>query len=155
MLRLVWGEHTAEHAIEFVQSLDKTCATRWLSYFHPTVDLSKVVVTEIPGIKRAFDEKRRELFGAKPEPYAIVCGSEAVRLYFEFWSRYSGSDERVFSSLDEAFDWLGLSEATRAVASHTLERWAADAEVGDLGVGRSQAGPPEPGARQAPDLPAR
>lgn len=155
MLRLIWGEHTAEHAIEFVQSLDEICATRWLSYFHPSVDLSKVTIAHIPPIKRAFDAKRRALFGDKSKAYAIVCGSESVRRYFDFWSRYSGSDERVLSSLDEAFDWLGLTEAERAVAAHTLERWVADAEVGDLSVGRSQAGPPEPGARAMPDLPAR
>lgn len=155
MLRLIWGEHTAEHAVEFVRSLDKTCATRWLSYFHPTVDLSTVSVAQLPRIKRAFDEKRRELFGDKPKASAIVCGSETVKLYFDFWSKYAGSDERVFSSLDEAFDWLGLPETTRAVASHTLERWGADAEIGDLDAGRSLAGPPEPGARATPDPPAR
>lgn len=156
MLRLIWGEHTAEHAVAFVRSLDKRCATRWLSYFHPSVDLSKVSVTEIPPIRRAFEDERRALFGDDPKPYAIVCGSEAVREYFEFWSRYSGSDERMFSSLEEAFDWLGLDETERAVAAETFENWAAQAEAGDLsGVERSQAGPPEPGARATPDLPAR
>lgn len=156
MLRLIWGEHTAEHAVEFIQSLDRTCATRWLSYFHPSVDLSKVSVTQIPPIRRAFEQGRRTLFGGEPKAYAIVCGSEPVMDYFDFWAKYSGSDERVFSSLDAAYDWLGLGDAVRALAAGTLERWTADAEAGDLnGVERSPAGPPEPGARATPDLPAR
>jgi hypothetical protein len=155
MLRLISGRYPAGEAIEFFRSLDKTCALRWLTYFYPTVDISEVDVANIPAIKRAIDEKRREIFGDKPKGYAVVCGSESSKQYFDFWSRYWCPDGAVFGSLDEAYDWLGLSETDRAAASRMLERWIAAVEAGEPSAGRPQGGRPASGARASPGSPAR
>ena len=130
MLHLVWGKHSSEEAIEFVQSLDETCATRWLCYYHPSVDMAGMDVARIPAVKRAVDEKRKELFGDKPKSYAMACASKSSEPYFEFWRRYDSEAGRAFRSLDEAFDWLGLSEADRTAASAAIESWEAEVDAG-------------------------
>jgi len=144
MVHLVWGEHTSDEAIEFVRGLDRTCATRWVSWLHPTVDMSKIDVANIPAIKRAVDDKRQELFGDKPKPYALVCGAKACEQYFDFWRRYYSNAPPVFVSLDEAYDQLGLSEAARDAASGMIARWEADAGLRDFSPSRAP-----PSARKA------
>lgn len=73
------------------------------------------------------DEKRKELFADEPKPYAMVCASRASEQYFDFWQRYQSDAGRAcFYSLDEAYDWLGLSEAARAAASAIIQRWEAE-----------------------------
>jgi hypothetical protein len=126
MLHLVWGEHSSEEAIQFVQSLDETCASRWLCYYHPSVTMAGMDVAHIPAVKRAVEEKRKELFGDKPKSYAMACTSKASEPYFDFWRRYDSEAGHAFRSLDEAFDWLDLSEADRAAASAAIQSWEAD-----------------------------
>jgi len=129
-LHLVSGKHTSAEGIRYFQSLDPSCATRWLSYFDSTVDMARLDIASAPEIKRAIVEKRRELFGEHAKPYAIVCESERSRQYFfEFWSRYFvGPDAhaenlRCFHSLEEAYDWLELSQAGRAAVARAIEDW--------------------------------
>jgi hypothetical protein len=128
-LHLVSGKHTSAEGLRFFRSLDSSCATRWLSYFDPTVDMAQIDIGSAPEIKRVIAEKRRELFGDHEKPYAIVCGSERSRQYFfEFWSSYFvGPDAqenlRCFRSLDEAYDWLELSQAGRAAVARAIEDW--------------------------------
>jgi hypothetical protein len=141
MVTLVWGEHTSEEALEFIQGLDWTSATRWVTYLHPTVDLAQVDVANIPAIKRGVDKRRHELFGDKPKPHVVVCGSKACDQYFEFWHRYYSDAPPVFHSLDAAYDGLGLSEAARVAASRLIGGWEADAGLRDVSPGRA---PPTP-----------
>lgn len=141
---LVWGEHTSDEAIELIQGLDRACATRWVTYLHPTVDMSKIDVANIPAIKRAVNEKRQELFDQKPKPYALVCGSQACEQYFDFWQKYYSNAPPAFCRLDEAYDWLGLSEAARAVASRVIESWEVGAGLRDF-----SSGPTPTSARKA------
>jgi hypothetical protein len=129
-LHLVHGKHTSAEGIRFFQSLDSSCATRWLSYFDPTADLSPIAVASAPEIRRVITEKRKELFGAHAKPYAIVCASEmSAQYFFEFWSRYFvGPDAhaenlRCFRSLEEAYDWFELPQASRAVVARAIEDW--------------------------------
>jgi hypothetical protein len=126
MLHLIWGEHSSEEAIQFVQSLDQTCASRWLCYYHPSVTMAGMDVAHIPAVKRAVEEKRKELFGGKPKSYAMACTSKASEPYFDFWRRYDSKAGRAFQSLDAAYDFLDLSEADRAAASTAIQSWEAD-----------------------------
>jgi hypothetical protein len=125
-LHLVRGVHSSAEGARFFRALDATCATRWLSYFDPTVEL-QIPIADMPGIKRLIDEKRRALFADKPKRYAIVCAAEPTQDYFlGFWRRYfpSASDElRCFRRLDEAYDWLGLSEAARVAVGRAIDDW--------------------------------
>jgi hypothetical protein len=129
MIHLVLGKHDSEEAMQFIQSLDETCAMRWLCYYHPAVDVAGMDVAHIPAVKRALAEKRKDLFGDKPKLHALACASRATDQYFEFWGRYdssSGDAARAFRSLDEAYDWLGLSEAARAAASAIVQELNAE-----------------------------
>lgn len=142
MLQLVKGEHTSEEAVAFFQALDATCGTRWLCYFDPSVDLSKLDVARLPAVRRVIAKTRRELFGEAPKAHAIVCDSEAAaQFFFGFWRRYFPDDAglRCFHSLDEAYDWLGLSDDARAEVASAIEAWQADAverrEPATLGAG--------------------
>jgi hypothetical protein len=148
MVTLVWGEHTSEEALEFIRGLDQACATRWVAYLHPTVDMAKVDVAHIPALKRGVDEKRHELFGDRPRPHAVVCGSKACDQYFDFWRRYYSDAPPVFHSLDDAYDGLGLSEAARAVAARLIGGWEADAGLRDVSPGRAPPSAREPGRVQ-------
>jgi hypothetical protein len=129
-LHLVSGKHTSAEGIQFFRSLDSSGATRWLSYFDPTVDMAQIALGDAPEIKRVIADKRRELFGDHAKPYAIVCGSEISWRYFsEFWRRcYSAPDARTqnmrcFQSLEEAYDWFELPQAGRAAVARTIEAW--------------------------------
>jgi hypothetical protein len=126
-LHVVWGKHTTEEVIEAYRSLDPTYATRWLSYFGPTAEMSPIAIADAPEIKRVRGEKRREIFGDAPKPFAMVCRSKsAEQFFFDFWQRYSECLECCFRTLEEAYDWLGLSEAARAAVERAIDRDDAD-----------------------------
>jgi hypothetical protein len=129
-LHLVSGDLTSAEAIEYFSSMDSSCATPWLSYFDPTVDMSQIDIASVPELKRAIAEKRKQLFGDHPKPYAIVCGSEGSEQYFfGFWWKYFGGPDaqaenlRCFRSLEEACDWLELPQAGRAEVARAIEDW--------------------------------
>ena len=129
-LHLVSGKHTSAEGIRFFQSLDSSCATRWLSYFDPTVDLAPIAVASAPEIRRVIAEKRRELFGDHAKPYAIVCASEMSAQYFcDFWWKYfvgaeaQAENMRCFRTLEEAYDWFELPQASRAAVARAIEDW--------------------------------
>jgi hypothetical protein len=133
-LHLVSGKHTSVEGLQFFRSLDSSCATRWLSYFDPTVDMSRIAIGSAPKIKRVIAQKRKELFGDHPKPYAIVCASEISEQYFfDFWWKYfvgpdaQAENMRCFRSLEEAYDWLELAQAGRAAAARAIEAWEARA----------------------------
>jgi len=137
MLHLIWGKHSSEEAIQFIQALDETCAMRWLCYYHPSVDMSGMDVAHIPEVKRAAEEKSKEIFGDKPKAHALACASRATEQFFDFWRRYQSDALRSFYGLDEAYDWLGLSEDARAAASDIIHNW--EAEVAAEAPRRMQA----------------
>lgn len=140
MVHLIWGKHTSQEVIEAMQALDATCATRWLVYLDPTADMSKVDIAQIPAIRRAKSEKRKELFGDNPKLFAVACGSKKSRQYFfKFWGKYSDCGEHYFRTLGDAYDWLGLSGAARAAVAHAINRGDAEPASG----GRAEpASPP-------------
>jgi hypothetical protein len=129
MLHLVAGEHSSEEAIEFAQLLDETCASRWLCYYHPSVTMDGMDVARIPAVRRAVEEKRKQLFGDKPKAYALACTSKASKPYFDFWRRYDSEAGRAFQSLDEAYDFLGLSGADRAAADAAIRDFEAEVDA--------------------------
>jgi hypothetical protein len=140
-LQLVGGLHGAEEAIRFFRSLDSTCATRWLSYFDPTSDLSQIDVASVPLIKHAYADKQTELFGDKPKPHVIVCRSDSSRQYLlDFLKMYfgHGGDENLmscFCSLEEAYACLGLSDEARLAVARAIRGFeAAAAEAGRKGA---------------------
>lgn len=146
MLHLVSGEHNSREAIQFVQALDETCATRWLCYYHPSVDMTGMDVAHIPAVKRAVEEKRKALFGSRPKPYAMACASKTSEPYFDFWRRYDSEAGRAFRSLDEAFDWLDLSDAARTAACAAIERWEAEFDAGSAPADTQAPSPHRPPA---------
>ena len=112
--------------MQFYSALDTSCATRWLTYFDPTSDFSQVNVASVPVIKRVYSDKREELFGEKPKAHALACCSDSSRQYFfDFWKPYFGlGDESIMHlcrSLEEAYDWLSLSEDARAEVIGAIE----------------------------------
>jgi predicted Fe-S protein YdhL (DUF1289 family) len=123
-LHLVSGKHTGAEVIRFFGAMDATCATCWLIYYDPTLEL-QISIADTPPLKHAIDYKRRELFGDKPKRYAIVCGNKtSEEFFFGFWRRYfpSQTDElRCFRSLDEAYDWLGLSDTGRVAVARAID----------------------------------
>jgi hypothetical protein len=130
-LHLVHGKLSSADVNLYFRSLDSNCcATRWLHYFDPTVDMAQIDIASVPKLKRIIAEKRKELFGEHPKPFALVCASEGSREYFfRFWLKYfSGPDAqaenlRCFLGLEEAYDWLELTQATRAAVVHAIEDW--------------------------------
>ena len=81
----------------------------------PSQPRAQVDVASVPVLKRVLSEKQKELFGDKPKRHAFVCVSESSRDYFfGFWKPYftHGDESMVksFRSLEEAYDWLGLSD---------------------------------------------
>jgi hypothetical protein len=153
-LFVISGKHSSKESIRMFEDLGAECATRWLKYLDPTADMAQVELASLPALKRVKREKRMELFGDRPKPFAIAGSSgPSQQLFLEFWQRYADSDsnERCFGSLDEAYDWLGLSEAVRAAVAGVIDRQ-------DSGAGaRRTAGDPitlEPrGDRAAPGQP--
>jgi hypothetical protein len=136
MLHLVRGKHTSKEVIESLQGMDESCATRWLVYLDPTADMSKIDIAHVPAIRRVKREKRRELFGDSPKPFAVACDSkESQQYFFEFWREYSEGNECYFRTLGEAYDYLGLSEAARAAVAHVIDRGNAEP------AGRGEAEP--------------
>jgi hypothetical protein len=126
MLHLIWGKQNSEEVMQFAKSLDDTCAMRWLCYYHPNLDTAGMDVAHLPTIKRAFAEKRKELFGDKPKPHALACAPDP---YFDFWRRYDSEAQHSFHSLDEAYDFLGLSQADRKAATAAIESWKAEVDT--------------------------
>jgi hypothetical protein len=124
-LHLVSGEHTSAETLCFFQALDDRCATRWLSYFDPTVDMSKTDIASMPVIREIIAKRRKELFRDGTKPYAMVCVSESSARYFQdFWRKYVAEpDLRVFRSLGEAFNWLELPEPARCAAATAIHDW--------------------------------
>lgn len=146
-LRLVSGEHTSADAFAFFRSLDSSCATRWLSYFDPSVSMARVDVASMPEMKHIISQKQKELFGDQPKPYAVVSGSESADQYFiQFWEKYyaGAGAMRCFRQLEDAYDWLELSPAARAAVGGVIHDWemarAVDAwEVADGCAGTEDA----------------
>jgi hypothetical protein len=130
-LLVISGKLSSADVIEYFQGLDSSCcATRWLHYFDPTVDMSQIDIASVPELKRVIAEKRRELFGDHLKPFAVVCGSEGSEQYFfGFWSKYyfgpgvRAESWRCFRSLEEAYDWLELPQASRAAVARAIEDW--------------------------------
>jgi hypothetical protein len=130
-LHLVHGKLTSTDVSQYFRSLDSSCcATHWLHYFDPTVDMAQVDIASVPKLKRIIVEKRRELFGDAPKPFALVCASEGSQQYFfGFWSKYfvgpdaQAENWRCFRSLEEAYDWLELPQASRAAVARAIEDW--------------------------------
>ena len=137
-LHLVSGGHTSAETLCFFQALDDRCATRWISYFDPTVDMSQTDIASMPAIREIMVKKRKELFPGKTKLHAIVCTSESSAQYFQdFWRNYVAEpDLRVFRSLGEAFDWLGLGEPARCAAASAIHDWESSQGERHLGDGR-------------------
>jgi hypothetical protein len=124
------GRTTNEDVVAAFKAMDATYATKLLEYLDATMDMSEIDLANLPAIRRIKREKRLELFADNPKPMAIVCESkDAKRFFAEFWQRYvaAESNERYFYSLDEAYDWLGLSAAARASAVGAIAGVDADA----------------------------
>jgi hypothetical protein len=127
-LYVVTAPHTAEEAVRFFQGLDARDATRWLTYFDPTVDMSGLDVASIPRLKRVLAAKIEKLFPDKRPVRAIVCASGAAEQFFRtFWRSYlETGDTRpgepgLFNNLEAAYDWLGLPETVRAAIAHVVD----------------------------------
>jgi hypothetical protein len=124
----VWrGTVTADEIIGHFEGMTAAEAGLRLSFIDPAATLYAMDIAHIPAVKRAADRLLNELYADRPVTSAIVCTPGQNRPVIEFWRRYAWPDPEegrhavVFSSLDEAFDWLGLPEAARQKVIETLE----------------------------------
>lgn len=135
-LQFVTAPHTAQDTIRFYEGLDASDATRWLVYLDPTMDMAGYDVATIPKLKRTVAAKLEEVFGENPRPRVIVCSSPAAQDFFlRFWPDYRETGDvrpgmpGIVTSLEAAYDWLGLPNAARAAVGRAvcdLESWAQD-----------------------------
>jgi hypothetical protein len=131
-LCVISGAHTCEEAVAFFQGLDSRHATRWIHYFHPSVDMSGHDVACLPKLKRAIAAKREELFGAEPKLYIVVCPSKASCAFFEFWRSFveagqpHGAAPLQFDTLEAACEALGLPEPERRAVIEAARDRAAE-----------------------------
>src|SRR5262249_9736010 len=68
--------------------------------------------------------------------------SSTEQFFVEFWQRYADFDDHSFRSLDEAYDWLGLSEAAPAAVARAIDAGAADAAARPGAMAHFLGGPP-------------
>lgn len=116
------GRITRDEVLEHYRGLnaaDAACATRWISYFDPSVDLSELDPSNFPELKRVLTAKLVEIYGGRIVTAAMVCDSRVNQPMLSFWRSYTASDAEhpadpgLFSSLKAACDWLGLSADAR------------------------------------------
>jgi len=148
-LHLVHGTLTSADVSQYFRSLNSSCcATRWLHYFDPTADMAQIDIASVPELRRIIAETRKELFGDHPKPFAVVCASEGSQQYFfGFWLKYfSGPDAQAenlccFRSLEAAYDWLELPQASRAAVAGAIEDWETARARDERERPAAQAGP--------------
>lgn len=109
-LHVYSGAITVEEVRKAVSELDP--ASRWLSYYTPTVDLSAIDVAHIPELRGIVSNKEQARGGARL-PTAIVTTSDSTAEMLRFWCSYavaapSPHEPAIFDSLEEACRWLGL-----------------------------------------------
>lgn len=113
------GKHTVEEAIGLFQGLGSSDASRWITYCDPSVDMPEQSVCRFPEVKRTIAAKRKEIFGDRPQAWAVVATSRVNQDFFNFWRSFAEASEqpeaapRLFSTLDAACEWLGLPETAR------------------------------------------
>lgn len=129
-LRIVSGPTTVEDVIRFYEELDASHGTRWLTYIDPGVvaEMGDIVpVARIPEIREVIAAKLEKLFGDKPVTGAVVSASTVLDDALHFWRTYSDAGEAhpihpaLFSTLDEAYNWLGLPDPARAEVTRAVE----------------------------------
>jgi hypothetical protein len=127
-LYVVGGPHTGRDAIRFYEGMGAPDAARWLTYFDPTVDVSEIGISSLPKLRRAIAAKQKELFGETPPPRIIVCSSAAQKEFFlRFWTGYLVKGDvrppkaTIVSSLEAAYDWLGLPASARATVERAIQ----------------------------------
>jgi hypothetical protein len=102
-----------------LNAADAANASRWISYFDPSVDLSEIDFAVFPELKRVLTAKLVEIYGGRRLTAAIVCDSRVNQPILSFWRSYTGSDAEhpadpeLFSCLKGACDFLGLPDAAR------------------------------------------
>lgn len=127
-LELCSGTITAEEALRYWQELTPADARVWLTYFYPSADLSGWDVASLPKLKRLVAAQQKVVFGDKQVTPAVVCRSSLSEAFLDFWTAYAASGDMhpskpmVFSSLEEACDGLGLSDAARAAVEQEIHR---------------------------------
>lgn len=122
MIGVISGAPSGADFTDTIRAMGPGCAVRWLIYFNPTSDLSRVDVAHLPTIRSVMEEKRKELFGNKPKAIAVVCASESSQQYVIFWQRYDPLGfVGVFRTLDEAYGSLGLPDRARAAVARAIE----------------------------------
>lgn len=133
-LHVISRPHSGEEAIRFFEGLGAPQdATRWLTYFDPSVDMSGVDVASLPRLKRCIAEKQRELFGeTAPPPRVLVCSTSAHEEFFaRFWSGYVLKGEihpvkpAIVCGLQAAYDRFGLAPGARAAIGCAVRDLAA------------------------------
>jgi hypothetical protein len=123
----IWrGTVTAGEIIGHFEGMTPAEAELRLSFVDPAVDLYAMDVVAIPGLKRAADRIANELYAGRPMTSAIVCGPGENKPALDFWLRYAWDQDEgrhpvVLSSLEEAFDWLGLPQGARQEVIEVLE----------------------------------
>jgi hypothetical protein len=126
------GKVTRNELVEYYGTsypIAVAAAGRWISYFAPNADLGEIDVAalaEMTRLRRIVLAKLKELRGDQVVPWAIVCSSSINRPIVDLWlSYFQGELERpyrpvVFTSLEAAADWLGLSAAARGALARAV-----------------------------------
>lgn len=127
-LYVMRGTLTGEETIRFYEGLRAPeDAVSWITYFDPGLDLTSLDVASLPKIKRTIAMKQKALFVGEPAPRALVCSSAAhEEFFYEFWSGYVAKGDvrpvkpAIVSSLEVAYDRLGLPDAARAAIRRAI-----------------------------------
>ena len=123
-LRGVVGGPQLLDFLDRLQVAEKT--SRWLTYVAPDADLSQLDLMSLTQVKRLVGRKVTEAEHPQAFLSVFVCTSRSSEPVIKLWAAYLGRDPahpaqpQIFSSLEAAYDRLGLSPAAREAASQAL-----------------------------------
>jgi hypothetical protein len=128
-LAIFSGAVDSDQISALYSSLDQRDRGRWVGYWHDDVDISGVDVANIPRLKHLVAQRRKEIFGdALLSKFAAVHSPGSTEELFRFLQNYFATGDvrvtppRIFSNLETAFDWLGLSDEARKELTDAARR---------------------------------
>jgi hypothetical protein len=145
MVAVFSGLVTREDLYDFLSLLREGEPPRFLGYFSPASDLTYLSVEELADLRAAIATRLREI-KAEHALIALVCASDANAQVIDFWRRYVELDRdrptspALFSGVNSACAWLGLSEAAREALSEEV----ADAAPRRAALSKPEAEFPDP-----------
>ncbi len=123
-----------EELLDFFHRLDgddPANASPWLSFFDPRADISELDLMVFVELKRILTPKLKAMAPDAPLVSAFVCDSRMNAVILNLWRSYVGRDPEyqseptVFTSLEAAFNFLGLPTDAHATLAQAVRAKAA------------------------------